>query len=231
MLVEMIHPWGASPKICHSCSSFSSTDDCTVSPPSPDAFCHLLFSIFQPINGEQLKLLESKSAVEVALAEHDRVRSAIEEVDRELRAKAIAETRNTSPASAVSPTSSDSQTDAMFTLASSDEADNESRSVDAPKELPEQANAEPANVTAQEGPAKQPNIDSTGVVAEKGTPSKPPRMESVGVATDPCPTEHSSVQTDLSGPPPPPGLDPSKVANELATAALIAAQDKEKAVQ
>ncbi|CAM9888872.1 unnamed protein product, partial [Ascophyllum nodosum] len=44
---------------------------------------------------------------------------------------------------------------------------------------PEQANAEPANVTAQEGPAKQPNIDSTGVVAEKGTPSKPPRMESV----------------------------------------------------
>lgn len=60
-------------------------------------------------------------------------------------------------------------------------------------------------------------------------PSEDSTMESVGVATDPIPIEHASAQTELSGPPPPRGLDPAKASIAMAKAAMYAAKEKEEA--
>lgn len=70
---------------------------------------------------------------------------------------------------------------------------------------------------------------STDVDAPSIDPSEQSTTASVGVATDPIPSEHAFAQTDLSGPPPPRGLDPAKASIAMAKAAMYVAKEKDEA--
>lgn len=58
-----------------------------------------------------------------------------------------------------------------------------------------------------------------------------PSTESVGVATDPPESSEAEAQTDVSGPPPPRGLDPQDVAAAMAVAGQTAEEEKQRAVE
>lgn len=88
----------------------------------------------------------------------------------------------------------------------------------------------PDSINALKGDANDGiSTPSTDVDAPSIDPSEESTMESVGVATDPIQTEHASAQTELSGPPPPRGLDPAKASIAIAKAAMYAAKEKEEA--
>lgn len=58
-----------------------------------------------------------------------------------------------------------------------------------------------------------------------------PSTESVGVATDTPESSEAGAQTDVSGPPPPRGLDPQDVAAAMAVAGRTAEEEKQRAVE
>lgn len=81
--------------------------------------------------------------------------------------------------------------------------------------------------------AQEQRQQQQAAVAEKTAVEETPvETESIGVATEPpAPTEEAEVQTDVSGPPPPPGLDPRTVSEAVAMAATLASQEKDRAAR
>lgn len=160
--------------------------------------------------------------LEVALAEHERVRVVIEAVSKE-QAEREAELVKLPPPS---PSRS------VLTPALSIPAD----------EPHPEPRANPFSIPAidPEANASNDNVrDCPGqedAQTEQFTTSRPAAQssistESIGVATDLPQVHDAEAQTDVSGPPPPPGLDPREVSEAVAAAAATAAEEQRKVAE
>ncbi|CAN0009498.1 unnamed protein product, partial [Ectocarpus sp. 8 AP-2014] len=155
------------------------------------------------LNEEQLKLLETKPLLEFALSEHERVKAAMEAVAKDEEEREAAEKAKLllAPPPPPPPTG--------LSIAAAPEPEHPPAALSIPAPAPE-------------GGGPQDQQPAAEVAAA---------TESVGVSTDPLATEEAEVQTDVSGPPPRPGLDPREVSEAVAVAATLAAQEKENAAQ
>lgn len=179
-------------------------------------------SLAQRLNDEQLKLLETKPLLEFALAEHERVKAAIEAVAKELEREAAEQAKLAPPAPAAGLSiTADSEPEQPATAAAS---------LSIPAADPGQGNGQEqrdgGDTLTREEQQQQHASGKTAIEDEVSV-----ETESIGVSTDPLATEESAVQTDVSGPPPPPGLDPRTVSEAVAMAATLALQEKDKAAQ
>lgn len=173
-----------------------------------------------------MKLLETKPLLEVALAEHERVKVAMEGVARELEREA-AERAKLAPATAGLSIASGSELGVPSAPAAS-------LSIPAADAASTAAPGEKAGGGADSPPREHdPPVDEVPEVlpAAAAVEVAAAETESVGVSTDPVATEEAAAQTDSSGPPPPPGLDPRTVSEAVAMAATLASQEKEKAAR
>ncbi|CAN0407253.1 unnamed protein product, partial [Hapterophycus canaliculatus] len=183
-------------------------------------------SSVQRLNDEQLKLLESKPLLEVALAEHERVKIAMESVAKDLQREAAERAKLAppppsppSPAAALSiaaaPEPKQPPTPASLSIPASGPGD--------PKT--------PESGTHQDAGSRQSADVDAAVASAKPVVPVVVATDSKGVSTDPVLMEEAEAQTNLTGPPPPPGLDPREVSAAVAMAATLAAEEKEKAAQ
>lgn len=156
----------------------------------------------QHLNEEQVKLLETKPLLEFALSEHERVKAAMEAVAKEVEEREAAEKAKLLLAPPPPPPTG-------LSIAAAPEPEQPPTTLSIPAPTPEDG-----------GPQDQQPAAQVAVATE-----------SVGVSTDPLGTEEAEVQTDVSGPPPRPGLDPREVSEAVAVAATLASQEKEKAAQ
>ena len=182
-------------------------------------------SFTQRLNDEQLKLLETKPLLEVALAEHERVRVAMEIVAKELEQREAAERAKLAPRT---PPLSISAAPEPGEQSAAAAASADSLSIPAPADSDREGGGEALPQESEEGQQQQ-----QAAVAEKTAVEEVPvETESIGVSTEPpAATEEAEVQTDVSGPPPPPGLDPRTVSEAVAMAATLASQEKDKAAR
>lgn len=164
----------------------------------------------QRLNDEQLKLLETKPLLEVALAEHERVRAAMETVAKDLKREAAELAKLAPPPPPLSLSIPAADPPGKTTARGHENGD--------------------ALPRGQEQQQQQEEADG----AEKTTVEEAPAVEteSIGVSTDPpAATEEAEAQTDVSGPPPPPGLDPRAVSEAVGRAATLASEEKDKAAR
>ncbi|CAN0268411.1 unnamed protein product, partial [Ectocarpus sp. 13 AM-2016] len=156
------------------------------------------------LNEEQLKLLETKPLLEFALSEHERVKAAMEAVAKDVEEREAAEKAKlllAPPPPPPPPTG--------LSIAAAPEPEQPPAALSIPAPTPQGGGPQ------DQQPAAEVEVETA----------------SVGVSTDPLDTEEAEVQTDVSGPPPRPGLDPREVSEAVAVAATLAAQEKEKAAQ
>lgn len=161
----------------------------------------------QHLNEEQLKLLETKPLLEFALAEHERVRTAMETVAIDLKRQAAEQAE-----ADVAPPAPPSHAPPALSI---------------PAPEPEQ----PAVLSI---PTAAPDANALAAADTRDLRAKDAAVvaaatETVGVSTEPVNTEDVGAQTEVSGPPPPAGLDPAVVSAAVATAAALALEEKEKA--
>lgn len=182
----------------------------------------------QRLNEEQLKLLETKPLLEFALAEHERVRVAMEGVAKEKEREAAEQAKLVPPPPPPTPT-----TGLSIPPADASEPEEPSHtevSLSIPTDDPSGSAAKETE-NAQRGSDDSLPHGQPGAEVETAASEVLVTSESIGVSTDPVATEEAEVQTDLSGPPPPPGLDPRTVSEAVAVAATLASQEKDKAAQ
>lgn len=177
-------------------------------------------SSVQRLNDEQLKLLETKPLLEVALAEHERVKVAMEGVAKDLEREAAERAK-------LAPTSPPPRPVTALSINPAPEP----HQPPAPASLSIPA-GDPSDANTPESDAHQ---DAGSQPAAEGdasaTPAEVVVTDSKGVSTDPVDTEEAGAQTDVTGPPPPPGLDPRIVSEAVAVAATLAAEEKDKAAR
>lgn len=198
----------------------------------------------QHLNEEQLKLLETKPLLEVALSEHERVRGVIEAVARDqaeqqaaqqaqeeqerqsgagvvANTAPLASTSNPAlptPALSIPVTAAPTATGGALSILSIPATDLTSS--------PVERTALPPSTTEHES-------QGDGQISEEqrappATTPATPSMQSVGVVTDVPESGDAGAQTDVSGPLPQPGLDPREVAVAMAAAAEAAAEEQRK---
>lgn len=144
-------------------------------------------------------MLESKPLLEIALAEHDKVRLAMESIAKDLQHEAEKQTRLSLPSPPLAILAAEPSASGLSIPAAGDSPD--------------------ASTTS--APETTDTLDSSGSTVA---------TESVDVAIDPLRTQEVGAQTEVSGPPPPTGLDPGEVSKAVAVAAKISLDEKEKAV-
>lgn len=143
--------------------------------------------------------MESKPLLEIALAEHDKVRLAMESIAKDLQHEAEEQSRLSLPSPPLAILASEPSASGLSIPAGGDNPD--------------------ASTTS--APETTVALDSSGTTIV---------TESVDVATDPLRTQEVGAQTEVSGPPPPTGLDPGEVSKAVAVAAKVSLEEKEKAV-
>lgn len=175
------------------------------------------FSYMQHLNDEQIRLVETKPLLEFALSEHERVRRGIEIVahDEAERARTEAE---------LNP---------VATSVSAPECSNGSEPIEVDCALsiaPTTGSADPDEKRIDEGDG------CLQTSADQDLPEAPSRRDFQAVSTkaicvgpDLPPTVESEMQTDVSGPPPPQGLDPGEVSRAIEAAAATALKEKKDA--
>lgn len=185
----------------------------------------------QHLNEEQLKLLETKPLLEVALAEHERVRIAMEGVAKEVEREAAEQAKLAPPPPPPPPTMPG------LSIPPADASETEQpppakASLSIPADDPGVSTTVEEKENAQQGSDDSlPHEQQLDAEVEVAAVEVSVSSESVGVSTDPVTTEEAEAQTDVSGPPPPPGLDPRTVSEAVAVAATLASQEKDSAVQ
>lgn len=182
----------------------------------------------QHLNEEQLRLLDTKPLMEFALAEHERVKVAMEAVAKELEDQAKADRADNLP-----PPPAPGSTGLSIPAPLPEEpagalsippvVDNRVAIGDALEAV--------AEVEGQATPPPEGEGAASGTVVESLPPPAVVQTETVGVCTEPLHREDAEAQTDLSGPPPPAGLDPGEVSAAVSAAAVLASEEKDKAAE
>ncbi|CAM9672447.1 unnamed protein product [Pylaiella littoralis] len=183
------------------------------------------------LNEEQLKLLETKPLLEFALAEHERVRVAMEAVAKEKERQAAEQAKLAPPPP---PPRLPPATGLSIPIPNASEPQQPpppETSLSAPADDPDVSAVEERDNTQRGSDDLLPQEEQPDAKAETAAGEVLVSSESVGVSTDSVTTEEAEVQTDVSGPPPPPGLDPRTVSEAVAVAAALASQEKDRAVQ
>ena len=209
----------------------------------------------QHLNEEQLKLLETKPLLEFALAEHERVRVAMETIAKGLKDQHAAElaaeqaglARLASlpppaalapPAAPPSPTSPPPSLPTALSIAAPDKGQPAALSIPAAEpgalalEVDAQDSPPEANPTitgAATAEADEAAVAAAAAAAMEAVAALSTRT--VGISTETPFTEELGAQTELSGPPPPAGLDPEEVSAAVSAAAALALEEKEKAAE
>ncbi|CAM9421857.1 unnamed protein product, partial [Scytosiphon promiscuus] len=175
------------------------------------------------LNDEQLKLLETKPLLEVALAEHERVKVAMEGVAKDLEREAAERAK-------LSPPPPPRTAAVALSIAAAPEPNQPSTPtpLSIPARDPSDANTAESGAHQDAGSQQAADLDAAPASSK---PAMVALTESKKISTDPVHTEEAEAQTDVRGPPPPPGLDPREVSEAVAMAATLAAQDKAQAAQ
>lgn len=148
--------------------------------------------------------METKPLLEFALAEHDKVRLAMESVAKDLQHETEKQARLSTPSPALSILAVEPSPTGL--------------SIPAPGDSPDASSVPETTVVAPHSSVVVPT-ESVAVLTE-----------SVAVATEPLHTQEVGAQTEVSGPPPAAGVDPGEVSKAVAVAAEIGLREKEKAV-
>lgn len=198
----------------------------------------------QHLNEEQLKLLETKPLLEFALAEHERVRVAMETVAKDLKdlhaaelateqAAEQAEQARLASLAPPSPTSPPPSLPAALSIAAPDNGQSSALSIPAgePSVPALEADAQDSSPELDPAATAPAAAEAAAAMVAAAAAAAALSTRTVGVSTETPLTEELGAQTELSGPPPPAGLDPEEVSAAVLAAATLALEEKEKAAE